>query len=98
MTDAFTPLIIQLGLGGIGGFFVGYLLKKVIKFALIIGIFTFLLTYFASADYVQIDFGLLVSRVNELVTPAVNFIYPLVSQIPTVGSLMIGTLIGFTKT
>lgn len=97
MTDAFAPIMIQLGLGGIGGFFIGYLLKKALKFALIIAIFVFVLTYFASENYVQIDYTLLISRVEEIVTPAVNFIYPLISQIPAIASLLIGTVIGFTK-
>jgi uncharacterized membrane protein (Fun14 family) len=98
MTDAFAPIMIQLGLGGIAGFFIGFLLKKALEFALIIGIFAFFLAYFASENYVQIDYTVLASRVEEVVTPAVNFIYPLISQIPVIGSLVIGTLIGFTRT
>jgi uncharacterized membrane protein (Fun14 family) len=97
MTDIFTPIMMQLGLGGIGGFFVGYLLKKAVKFALIIGVFAFIATYFVYESSIQIDYVQLISRVEELATPALNFIYPVISQIPALGSLVIGAVLGFTK-
>ena len=96
MFDVFTPIMIQLGLGGIGGFFVGYLLKKALKFALIIGVFAFALAYFAYESSIQIDYAQLISRIEVLATPAWNFINPLISQIPALGSLVLGVVIGFT--
>lgn len=97
MMDAFSPILMQLGLGGLGGFFIGYLLKKVLKFALIIGVFAFILTYFAYESHMQIDYGQLISRLEQLATPIFNFLYPLISQIPAIGSLVVGAVIGFTK-
>ena len=97
MTDVFSPILLQLGLGGLGGFFVGYLLKKVLKFALIIGLFAFIATYFAYESYMEIDFAHLISRVEQLATPVLNFVYPLISQIPAIGSLVVGAVVGFTK-
>ena len=97
MSDIFTPLMIQLGLGGIGGFLVGYLLKKALKFALMIGIFAFIFVYFAYESSIQIDYTQLLSRIEEFATPAWNFIYPIVSQIPALGSLIFGVVIGFSK-
>ena len=97
MTDIFTPIMMQLGLGGIGGFFVGYLLKKVVKFALIIGVFVFIAAYFVYESSIKIDYTQLVSQVEELATPLLNFIYPVVSQIPALGSLVVGVVLGFTK-
>ena len=96
MSDIFTPIMIQFGLGGIGGFFVGYLLKKALKFALIIGVFAFVLAYFAYERSIQIDYAQLVSRIEVLATPVWNFINPLVSQIPALGSLVFGVVLGFT--
>ena len=87
----------QLGLGGIAGFFVGYLLKKALKFALIIGAFTFVLAYFAYESSIQVDYAQLISRAEEVATPVMNVIYPVLSQIPALGSLVIGALLGFTK-
>ena len=97
MSDIFTPIMIQLGLGGIGGFFVGYLLKKALKFALIIGAFAFAVAYFVYESSIQINYAQLVSRAEALATPVWGFIYPLVSQIPALGSLVLGVVIGFTK-
>ena len=41
MSDLINPIISQVGIGAVGGFLVGYLLKRLIKFALIIGVFAF---------------------------------------------------------
>ena len=97
MTDVFTPIVMQLGLGAIGGFLVGYLLKKVIKFALIIGVFAFIAAYFVYESSIQINYTQLLASVEELAAPALNLIYPVVTQIPALGSLIIGALLGFTK-
>ncbi len=42
MSEVFAPVLFQLGVGGIGGFFIGYLIKKVVKLALLLGILVFL--------------------------------------------------------
>jgi len=97
MSDIFTPIILQLAIGGIGGFFVGYLLKKALKFALIIGVFSFIVTYFVYESSIQIDYTQLVSRIESIATPAWNFIYPVISQIPALGSLVVGVVLGFTR-
>jgi uncharacterized membrane protein (Fun14 family) len=97
MSDVLTPIIMQLGIGGIGGFFIGYLLKKALKFALIIGAFTLALAYFAYESSIQIDYAQLISRVETLVIPTWNYIYPIISQIPALGSLIFGAILGFTK-
>jgi uncharacterized membrane protein (Fun14 family) len=97
MSDILTPFIMQLGIGGIGGFFVGYLLKKALKFALIIGAFALVLAYLVYESSIQIDYSQLISRVETLVVPVWGYIYPLVSQIPALGSLVFGAILGFTK-
>jgi uncharacterized membrane protein (Fun14 family) len=97
MSEILTPIIMQLGIGGIGGFFVGYLLKKALKFALVIGAFALVLAYFVYESSIQIDYSQLISRIQTLVIPAWNYIYPLVSQIPALGSLVFGAILGFTK-
>ena len=97
MSDIFTPIIIQLGLGGIGGFFVGYLLKKVLKFAIMIGVFTFILVYFIYENSIQINYSQLITTIEDYTTPIWTMISPIVSQIPVIGSLAIGVIVGFTK-
>ena len=97
MFDIFTPIMIQFGLGGIGGFFVGYLLKKALKFAVIIGAFAFVVAYFAYESSIQVDYAQLISRIEVVAVPIGEFIYPLVSQIPALGSLVLGVVLGFAK-
>lgn len=97
MSEILTPIIMQLGIGGIGGFFIGFLLKKALKFALIIGAFALVLAYFAYESSIQIDYSQLISRIETLVIPVWNYINPLISQIPALGSLVFGAILGFTK-
>ena len=97
MSDIFTPIMIQLGIGGIGGFLVGYLLKKAIKFAMIIGLFSFIVAYFVYESSIQIDYTQLISQIESIATPAWNSILPIISQIPALGSLVVGAVLGFTK-
>ena len=97
MFDIFTPIMIQFGLGGIGGFFVGYLLKKLLKFALMIAAFAFVVVYFAYESSIQVDYAQLISRMEVVAVPIGELIYPLVSQIPALGSLVLGVLLGFAK-
>ena len=97
MFDIFTPIMIQFGLGGIGGFFVGYLLKKALKFAVMIGAFVFVVAYFAYESSIQVDYAQLISRIEVVAVPIGEFLYPLVSQIPALGSLVLGVVLGFAK-
>jgi uncharacterized membrane protein (Fun14 family) len=98
VSDLLTPVMIQLGLGGIGGFLVGYVVKKALKYALIIGVFTFVLAYFAYESSISINYEQLVSQAEAVSKPLWSLIYPIISQIPAIGSLVLGVIVGFTKT
>ena len=55
-TSFLTPLVTQLGVGGIFGFCMGYALKKVAKIvAAIIGIFALGLLYLQSQGVISVD-------------------------------------------
>ena len=95
MSEILTPIIAQLGIGGIGGFFVGYLIKKALKFVLIIGAFAFVASYFAYETAIEVNYAQLLARAQEFVTPAWGFLSPLLSKIPFSGSLILGVIIGF---
>ena len=46
MSEIITPIVYQLGLGAVGGFIVGFALKKITKlFIVIIGLFVLALLY-----------------------------------------------------
>ncbi len=98
MSEAISPIISQIGIGGIGGFLVGYLLKRILKFALIVGVFAFVLLYFVYNKAIDFNYTELMARAEEIAVPVWSFISPPLSQIPAIGSLIVGVLIGFTKT
>ena len=98
MSEVINPIISQIGIGGIGGFLVGYLLKRILKFALVVGIFAFILLYCVYDEAINFNYAELMARAEEIAVPVWSFVSPLLSQIPALGSLIVGVLIGFTKT
>ncbi len=67
ITDLFTPLVGELGIGGIGGFLVGFAVKKAAKIiALIIGLFFLSLQYLAYRNIISINYGALKVFAGEL--------------------------------
>ena len=100
MSEAFASILFQLGIGGIGGFFIGYATRKVVKIALILAIVVFSLIFLAYTNVIGIDYGGLarmVSNFGNAVNPTLVLLTPLVSHLPFVGSLIIGIVIGFKK-
>ena len=66
-----TPLVGELGIGGVGGFLVGFAIKKAAKLiALIIGLFFLSLQYLAYENIITIDYGALQVFANELLGQA----------------------------
>jgi uncharacterized membrane protein (Fun14 family) len=71
ISNLLTPLLGELGIGGVGGFLVGFALKKAAKLiALIIGLFFLSLQYLAYEDIISIDYGALQAFANELLGQA----------------------------
>jgi uncharacterized membrane protein (Fun14 family) len=95
MSEVLTPIVYQLGTGGIGGFLLGYLIKKVLKIALMIGGFALVFFYFAFAQVIEVNYAQLLARVGEIATIASQYLSPLLSNIPFSGSLIMGVLAGF---
>ena len=100
VSEAFAPILFQLGVGGIGGFFIGFAIRKVVRVALIIGIIVFSLMFLAFSNVIAIDYGGLVEMVSNFinaVNPALGLFTPLLALLPFVRSLIIGLIIGFKK-
>lgn len=71
LSNLLTPIIGEIGIGGIGGFLAGWALKKVAKLvAIIIGIGFLGLQYLAFKDIIKINYGALQNYVTELVGDA----------------------------
>ena len=100
VSEAFAPILFQLGIGGIGGFFIGYAIRKVVKVALILGMVVFFLMFLAYTNVIDIDYGGLVKMTSNFINslnPALGLLTPLMVHLPFVGSLVIGLVIGFKK-
>jgi len=60
LSEIITPVVYQLGLGAIGGFVVGFALKKIAKlFIIVLGIFIIALLYLGASNIININFGAL---------------------------------------
>ena len=98
VSEAFAPIIFQLSIGGIGGFFIGYAIRKVVKIALILGIVAVFLLFLVYANVIGIDYGELVKAVSsffETVNPVLGSLAPILLHLPLIGSLIIGLIAGY---
>ncbi len=94
-----TPVVFQLGFGGIAGFIVGYAFKKLTKLlAIIAALFFVALMYLAYAGIISINFGALVDAIGRLfgvAGQAANWIAPIIGILPFAGSFVVGLFLGF---
>ena len=95
MSEILTPIVSQLGTGAIGGFLIGYLIKKVLKIALMIAGFALIFFYLAFDQVIEVNYAQLLARTGEIATTTSQYLSPLLSNIPFSGSLMLGVLAGF---
>jgi len=85
-------------MGGIGGFFIGYTIRKAIKIALILGIVVFSLLFLVYAKVIGINYGELVNAVSsffETVNPLLGSLAPLLVHLPLIGGLIVGLILGY---
>jgi len=98
MSSLINPIIYVLIIGSIAGYFIGYLIKKVSNFALVIGIFVFLLMYLAYTKAVDLNFDELGATVTKFAdTLAPLGLTALASSAPFVGSFVVGLVLGLKK-
>ena len=100
LNESFTHILFQLAIGGIGGFLIGYAIRKVIKVALIVGVVIFSLIFLAYANVIDLDYSGLSETASSLVNainPALNLLTPLLAHIPFIVSLVLGIFLGFRR-
>lgn len=90
-------LILPVSLGSIGGFFIGYSVKKVYRLAVIIGAFFFSVAYMAYLGVINLDISALAETASTMVTTFSPFIIPLTSSLLFMGSFIVGFIFGLTK-
>ena len=95
MSEILTPVVYELGLGAVGGFVVGFALKKIAKiFLIVIGIFVAALLYLGASDIISINFGALWNAVGGA-GQAASWLVGLIAIIPFIGSFAVGFFLGF---
>lgn len=99
MSEVLSPLVYQLGVGGIGGFTVGYAAKKISKLILIlIGLFFILLLYLGSSGIINVNYAKLLDALTGLLSfagQAAGWLVGLISILPFAGSFAVGFSLGF---
>jgi uncharacterized membrane protein (Fun14 family) len=99
MSEIFPSLGYQLGIGGVGGFIVGFAFKKLSKLIVIVlGLFIVALLYLGVQGIISINYSALWSALANslgLAESAFSWIVGLISLLPFAGSFVVGFLLGF---
>jgi uncharacterized membrane protein (Fun14 family) len=99
--DTLNIILVQLGIGGVGGFLVGYAVKKVVKIiAVILGLGLLSLLYLSYKGIVQISYDKLLSEVEKglgLIGAGQSIIPSIIANIPFAASFTAGFLLGLKK-
>jgi uncharacterized membrane protein (Fun14 family) len=98
MSEIITPVVYQLGLGAVGGFIVGFALKKIAKlFIVLIGVFVIALLYLSINGVININYSALWNTIVSWLggsEKAASWLVGLISIIPFLGSFTVGFLLG----
>lgn len=97
--DILSPVIYQLGLGGIGGFVIGFTVKKISKLIIfLLGVLLIFLLYLGTSGIISINFEELWRLLEELVNWGDKTFLPwitgLISVLPFMSSFVVGFAFG----
>ena len=97
--ELINPIVDLLVIGAIAGYFIGYLIKKLVHLALTIGVFIFLLMYMLHMDAIDLNFAELSAAITgyaDVFLDRLGF-EALVSSTPFVGSFVVGLVLGLRR-
>jgi uncharacterized membrane protein (Fun14 family) len=101
LSNLLTPLVGEIGIGGVGGFLSGWALKKAAKImAFIIGLAFLGLQYLAYEDIIKIDYGALQEWANGLVgqaSGAQNLLADFIVHAPFASAFIGGFYLGLQR-
>jgi len=95
--ESVKPILYSVGIGGIGGFFVGYLVKKILNLAIILGVAAFGLLYLAQMKVINPNFQeimILISNFGDFLNQSIA---PLMATVPFMSSFFLGFLGGLRR-
>lgn len=99
MSAVLPSVVYQLGVGGVGGFIVGYAVKKLSKLIVIlIGLFIIALLYLGTSGMISINYEKLWNALDDLLDfagQAASWLIGLISLLPFMGSFIAGFVLGF---
>ena len=98
MDELLTPIVYVLVIGGVAGYFMGYLVKRISGMALTIGVFAFLLLYMAYTNAIDLNLDELVATITKFadILGPLGFA-TLASSAPFVGSFVVGLVLGLRR-
>ena len=99
MSAVLPSVVYQLGVGGVGGFIVGYAVKKLSKLIVIlIGLFIIALLYLGASGIISINYDALWNALAVLLpfaSQTISWLIGLISPLPFMGSFIAGFVLGF---
>jgi len=98
--EGFAVLANMLIIGGVGGFFIGYVLKKVVKILLMgLGVLVFVLAALALIGTIDVNYDGLIVGVSSLFNPQQlsMILQALTNYLPAVAGFAIGFLLAIAK-
>jgi len=94
--ESLTPLVAELGFGGVVGFVVGFALKKLLKLVLVLmGIAFAALQYLAYMGFITIHYEKIAEGFQSLVQGNLTLPTFLSTNIPFLATFLLGLGIGF---
>ncbi|MEM2420122.1 MAG: FUN14 domain-containing protein [Candidatus Bathyarchaeia archaeon] len=98
MSDVLPPIIYELGLGGLGGFIIGFAIKKLSKLILfLLGLFIVFLVYLNIKGVLSLNYEALFSFISELLGAsgsAFSWFVHAIALLPFAVSFVAGFLLG----
>jgi len=99
MSAVLSSAVYQLGVGGIGGFIVGYAIKKISKLIVVLmGLFIIFLLYLGTSGIISVNYEELWNALASslgFASQAAAWLVGLISLLPFMGSFLAGFLLGF---
>jgi uncharacterized membrane protein (Fun14 family) len=98
MAELLSSVVYVLIIGGFGGYFIGYFIKRLSHLALTIGVFAFLLMYMVYTDAINLNLDELIATITKFadVLGPLGFA-TLASSAPFMGSFVVGLVLGLRR-